>query len=181
MPLATANTGGLRLRDAQPDDLVAIVAIYNSTIPGRMATAHDEPVSLDSRRLWFDEHSPDAYPLWVLESGGGPGESAGEVIAWLSFSPFHERPAYRGTAELSVYVAESARGRGSARTLLHDAIAAAPGLGFHHLVGLIFGHNAPSLSLFADFGFERWGVLPGVAVLDEIPRDVVVVGLALGE
>jgi phosphinothricin acetyltransferase len=49
------------IRDAAIDDLAAIVAIYNAAIPGRMATADLEPVSIASRRSWFGEHSPDAF------------------------------------------------------------------------------------------------------------------------
>ena len=43
-------------------------------------------------------------------------------------------------------------------------------------MGKIYGHNEPSLRLFAAFGFERWGLLPRVAVLDGTERDVVIVG-----
>ncbi len=44
------------------------------------------------------------------------------------------------------------------------------------IVGLIFAHNEPSLKLFERFGFKRWGLLPGVARLDGVERDLVVVG-----
>jgi phosphinothricin acetyltransferase len=63
-----------------------------------------------------------------------------------------------------------------ARTLLNEATARSPRLGFTNLVGLIFGHNIASLRLFQQFGFERWGLLPGVTRLDGIKRDVVIVG-----
>lgn len=55
-------------------------------------------------------------------------------------------------------------------------MAAAPALGVHTLVGLIFGHNARSLGLFERFGFVRWADMPRVAVLDGIERDLVIVG-----
>ncbi|MNL65666.1 putative phosphinothricin acetyltransferase YwnH [compost metagenome] len=44
------------------------------------------------------------------------------------------------------------------------------------LLGFIFGHNAPSLGLFASLGFTRWGDLPRVAVLDGVERDLIIVG-----
>jgi predicted O-methyltransferase YrrM len=44
------------------------------------------------------------------------------------------------------------------------------------MVGLIFGHNEPSLKLFQRLGFERWGFFPGVAQLDGVERDLVVMG-----
>ena len=158
-----------RHRTARHSDLPAIVEIYNSTIASRQVTADLEPVSVDSRQQWFVEHSPDRLPLWVVENDGG-------IAAWLSFSSFHARPAYSGTAELSVYVHERSRGRGLGGYLLSEAISYAPTLQIDVLVGLIFGHNAPSLQLFAKWGFERWGLLPRVAVLDGIERDLVIVG-----
>jgi len=49
-------------------------------------------------------------------------------------------------------------------------------LKIHSLVGLIFGHNEPSVALFRAAGFERWGLLPGVARVDQIPRDLTIFG-----
>jgi phosphinothricin acetyltransferase len=160
----------LSYRLAAPDDLPRIVAIYNATIPSRQVTADLEPVSVESRRRWFDEHQPNSRPLWVVDLGG-------QVAAWLSFSSFYGRPAYRRTAEISVYVDAPWRRHGVGRYLLQQAIACAPGLQLDTLVGFVFGHNAPSLGLFERMGFERWGHLPRVAVLDGVERDVVILGL----
>lgn len=115
------------------------------------------------------EHSPGHRPLWVVEEGGA-------VVAWLSFQSFYGRPAYEATAELSIYVDEAWRGRGVGSQLLQRAIEAAPGLGLKSLLGFIFGHNDVSLALFARYSFERWGLLAGVAELDGVERDLVIVG-----
>jgi L-amino acid N-acyltransferase YncA len=157
------------LRDAIETDLSAIVAIYNAAIPGRMATADTEPVSVDGRRLWFREHTPNARPLWVMES-------AGRIAGWLSLQSFYGRPAYHATAEVSVYVAPDQQRTGVGRMLLDAAIQRGPACGLHTLVGYIFAHNEPSLQLFARFGFARWGHLPGIAELDGIERDLIIVG-----
>ena len=158
-------------RLARREDLPRIVAIYNATIPSRLVTADLEPVSVESRWPWFDQHTPDTRPLWVVERGG-------EVIAWLSFSSFYGRPAYARTAEVSVYIDERHRRQGLGADLLARAVTHAPAIGVHRLLGFIFGHNLPSLALFARAGFERWAHLPGVAVLDGIERDLVIVGRA---
>lgn len=159
-----------RLRDACETDLPAVVGIYNATIPGGMVTADTSPVDVASRLPWFRSHSSGRRPFWVAE------DSAGQVCAWLSFSDFHPRPAYHPTAEISVYVAETHRRRGLADWLLRQAIARAPALGVNSLVGLIWAHNEPSLSLFAKHDFVRWGHLPRVALLQGIERDLVIVG-----
>src|SRR5438128_11305365 len=157
------------IRDAGDADLPAIIDIYNVAIATRMATAQLDPVTLEERRDWLKEHSPDRHPFWVLEIDG-------RLAGWLSLKPFAPRCAYRGTAEISVYVDERFRRRGVARRLLEEAIARAPSLGMDAIVGLIFAHNEPSLKLFERFGFKRWGLLPGVARLDGVERDLVVVG-----
>jgi L-amino acid N-acyltransferase YncA len=162
----------LSYRDATLHDLAAIVAIYNSTVPSRLVTADLEPVSVESRRAWFDAHGPQRRPLWVVEEGG-------RVIAWLSFSDFYGRPAYGRTAEVSIYLDEGARGKGLGKALLKAALEAAPGLGIDTVLGFVFGHNEPSLRLFHGFGFADWGVLPRVAVLDGVEQDLVIVGRRL--
>lgn len=160
-------------RLATPDDLPAIVAIYNSTIASRRVTADTEPVSVESRRVWFSEHTPDKRPLWVAERDG-------QIVGWLSYSNFYGRPAYAGTAELSIYVHENSRGKGLGRYFLQQAIDFAPRIGVHTLLGFIFGHNLPSLKLFEAFGFERWANMPRVATLDGVERDLVIVGKRVG-
>lgn len=156
-------------RLATRSDLPRIVEIYNSTIPSRMVTADTEPVSVESRARWFEEHTPQHRPLWVIED-------ADRIAAWLSFSAFYGRPAYHKTAELSVYVHPAFRKRGLGSYLLREAIGHAPALEVDTLLGFIFGHNQPSLALFERFGFARWGELPKVAALDGVERDLVIVG-----
>src|SRR5438067_1215312 len=159
----------LIVRDAIESDLPAIVEIYNATVPTRMVTAELEPTTVEARLPWFREHSPEQYPFWVAESEG-------RVIGWLDFKKFLPRSAYRGTAEISVYVDEEFRRRRVAQRLLEHAIGRAPSLGTTALIGLVFGHNEPSLKLFDRFGFERWAFLPGVAQLDGMERDLIVMG-----
>ncbi|ABZ82716.1 phosphinothricin n-acetyltransferase, putative [Heliomicrobium modesticaldum Ice1] len=157
------------LRNAVESDLPAIVAIYNSTIASRMVTADTTPISVESRLPWFHDHNPDGRPLWVLEMDG-------VIAGWLSFQSFYGRPAYDGTVEVSIYIAESFRGQGIGRFLLQRAIEAAPAMGVHTLLGFIFAHNLPSLGLFEALGFARWGHLPRVALLDGVERDLVICG-----
>ena len=159
----------MTIRDAAEADLPAIVDIFNATVPTRTSTAVLEPVAVAERVEWFREHSPDRHPLWVADLDG-------KIGGWLSIHPFIGRPAYRGTVEVSVYIHENFRRRGIARALLEKAIAACVAFEITALIGLILGHNAASLRLFEQLGFERWGLLPRVTRLDGIERDVVIVG-----
>jgi L-amino acid N-acyltransferase YncA len=159
----------MAIRDGIESDLPAIVDIYNAAIVTRLSTAQLEPVTVESRRHWLTEHTPDQHPFWVLEIDG-------QVAAWLSLKSFLPRCAYRGTAELSVYVGDKFRRRGIARTLLQEAITRAPALGISAMVGLIFAHNEASLRLFERASFARWGLLPQVARLDDVERDLIIMG-----
>ena len=159
----------MKIRDAVESDLPVIVDIYNAAIVTRIATAQLEPVTLEERRSWLNEHSPDRHPFWVMDCDG-------QVAGWLTIKPFLPRCAYSGTVELSVYVDGGFRRRGVGRTLLEEAIARAPSLGISAMVGLIFAHNEPSLKLFEQLGFKRWGFLPRIARLDDVERDLVIMG-----
>ncbi|MEA5598323.1 GNAT family N-acetyltransferase [Rivularia sp. UHCC 0363] len=161
------------IRHGTEDDLPAIVAIYNASIPDRMATADLEPVSVASRVNWFKARSPLRHPLWVIEIEG-------IVAGWLSFQPFYGRPAYHATAEISIYIASNYHRHGLGKRLLAEAIHQSPDLGLNRLIGFIFAHNEASLKLFEKFGFESWGYLPEIADIDGVERDLVILGLRVG-
>ena len=163
------------IRFAQPGDLPAIVAIYNAAIPGRMATADTEPVTVASRQAWFGEFDPTRRPLWVLTD-----MTTDAVLGWLSLRSFYGRPAYAATVEAGVYTDPAAQRRGVGKTLLHHALAASPALGIRTILAFVFAHNAPSVALFEGAGFAPWGQLPRVAELDGIERDLAILGRRIG-
>jgi L-amino acid N-acyltransferase YncA len=165
----TAAAEKMKIRDAVEADLPAIAAIYNAAVRTRISTAQLEPVTVESRRNWLKDHSSDRYTFWVAEIDG-------QVAGWLTIKPFIQRAAYDGTVELSVYVDNKFRRRGIARSLLEEVIARASRLGIRAMVGLIFAHNEPSLRLFSQLGFIRWGLLPDVAILDGVHRDLTILG-----
>lgn len=154
---------------AEEKDLPAIVEIYNSTVASRMVTADLEPVTIESRMPWFHNRDWETRPIWVARSGD-------HIVGWLSFQPYYGRPAYRATAEFSIYIAEQSRGTGVGSILLDRAISGSDALGIKTLLGFVFGHNKPSLRLLSKFGFEQWGMLPGACELDDVERDVVIMG-----
>ncbi|MDJ1185248.1 GNAT family N-acetyltransferase [Roseofilum casamattae] len=160
----------MTIRYANEADLPKIVEIYNASVPQRLATADLNPISVESRLPWYQDHSPRSRPLWVRES-------AGEIVGWLSLNNFlNGRPAYRGTAEVSIYIHPNFHRRGIGRELLTEAIASGPSLGILSLTAFIFAHNLPSIALFEKHGFEPWGHLPQIANLDGDRRDLLILG-----
>lgn len=159
----------ITFRAAILTDLPAIVATYNATIENRMVTADLNPVSVESKRKWFNEHSQNFRPLQIVE--------VDEVYAgWLSFNSFYGRPAYNGTAEVSIYLNENFHGKGLGKICLQKSIEICPAINVHTLLGFIFGHNERSLQLFYKMGFEKWGHLPKIAKMDDLERDLIILG-----
>ncbi len=157
-------------RDAHVHDLPQIVSIYNSIIEGRMVTADMEALSVHERMNWFNSHSPARRPLWMIE-----GEN-GQTLGWVSLQDFYGRPAYNGTAEISIYLHPDYRGQGWGSKILAASILRCTSLQIHCLLGFIFAHNLPSLQLFANAGFEEWGNLLDIAVMDGSPYSLKILG-----
>ena len=157
------------IREATADDLPAIVGIYNAAVP-ELVTADISPVAVESRVAWFESHSADHHPIWVVVADGE------QVVGWLSLNSFYDKPVYDATAEVSVYVEPASRRSGVARGLLTAAIERGPELGLKRLLGLIYADNAPSLRLFSEAGFDRWGLMPRVTDREGREVDVVIMG-----
>jgi len=163
---------GARMRDAMRADLPAILAIYNASIPLRIATADLEPQSMPARERWWDERDHARRPVVVAEEGG-------TVVAWGAFTDFKPRAAYAPTAEISVYVDPAKAGHGIGRLVLDALLARAPACGIDRIMAICFAHNEPSLRLFRSRGFGTWGTLPDACHMDGIRRSVVILGKCL--
>lgn len=154
---------------AQKNDLLKIVSTYNSTVASRLVTADLEPVSVESKQAWFDAHSANRRPLWMIEVNG-------IYCGWMSFNSFYGRPAYDGTVEVSIYLEENARGKGLGKACLQKAFDVCSELNIKTLLGFIFDHNEPSLQLFYKMGFEKWAHLPKIANMIDAERGLIIVG-----
>ena len=160
----------LNFSHAVIEDLVEITNIYNSTISSRLVTADTEEVTVASRLNWFYEHNQEKRPLWMVHNKNN------ELIGWVSFSSFYGRPAYSGTAEISIYLHEDHRNMGYGKAILEYCILEAKNFEIKTLLAFIFKHNTPSISLFKKLNFEEWGVLPNVAVMDNNEYSLCILG-----
>lgn len=150
-------------------DLPKIVSTYNSTVASRLVTADLQPVSVESKQAWFDAHSPERRPLWLVNVDDLYG-------GWMSFNSFYGRPAYDGTVEVSIYLEEGMRSKGLGKICLQKAFEACAELHIKTLLGFIFDHNEPSLKLFYNMGFEKWAHLPKIADMGDTERGLIIVG-----
>jgi L-amino acid N-acyltransferase len=141
----------VRIRAATEGDVPAITVIYNEAVRNSTATFDTDVKSIDDRRAWFAAHGP-RHPLIVAELQG-------RVAGWACLTAWSERRAYDGTCENSVYIAETARGRGAGRALLAELIKLAREHEFHTIIARIADGNPVSERLHAAAGFTKVGTL----------------------
>ena len=113
---------------------------------------------------WDAAHLPFAR-MTARQEGGGM------VLGWAALSPVSARSVYRGVAEISVYVRNTARGQGIGRALLEALVAESEKHGIWTLQASIFPENAASLALHAACGFRVVGRRERIARLQGVWRD----------
>jgi L-amino acid N-acyltransferase YncA len=94
------------------------------------------------------------------------------ILGWAALSPVSARRVYRGVAEVSVYVAASARGRGVGKALLHTLVQESEVNGIWMLQAGIFPENKASIALHKSCGFHKVGVRHRIGKLGDTWRDV---------
>lgn len=95
------------------------------------------------------------------------------LLGWAALSPVSKRHVYRGVAEVSIYVAENARGRGVGRILLSELIASSEVEGIWTLQAGIFPENEASIKLHRSAGFQVVGTRSRLGYMNGRWRDVV--------
>jgi L-amino acid N-acyltransferase len=141
-------THGVRVRDAAEGDAQPIADIYNHEVANTTATLDTELVSAEERRAWLASRDRARHPVLVAERGG-------QVIGWGQLKAWSPRRGYDRTAEVSVFVAESARRSGAGRALLAELVARARAAGLGVLVSRVGGESAASIALHGALGFRH--------------------------
>lgn len=164
----------LLIRPSVPDDLPAITAIYADSVRrGSGSFELDPPDEAEMRRRWHDVQARELPWLTALQGV--------QVVGYAYATPFRPRPAYRFCVENSVYVAESARGHGIARTLLAELMARCEAAGARQMVAVIGDSaNAASIGLHAALGFAHAGRVAAAGWKFERWLDVVLMQRSLG-
>jgi L-amino acid N-acyltransferase YncA len=141
-----ATPNGLVIEPMTDADANAVIAIYAQGIAGGNATL--ETVAPDWTH-WHTSHRRDCRFVARLDDA---------AVGWTAIGRYSTREVYAGVAWESVYVAESARGRGVGRALLETMIPASQAAGVWTLMAGVLAENAASLALHERVGFRRVGV-----------------------
>ena len=135
------------IRLATRADAEDINGIQNHYVVHSTATFLTDPLTLEQRLAWLDKRSQD-HPVVVAQADGS-------VVGWGALEVFRGRPAYRHTAELSVYVHHEQHRRGIGRAILADLTTRARALGHHALVGGCCSESTAIIALLEASGFSR--------------------------
>ncbi len=152
---------GFSIVAMQPDDWPAVEAIYREGIATGNATFE---TSSPGWERWNASHHPHSRLVARAENS---------VVAWAALSPVSSRQVYAGIAEISIYVAAAARGRGHGKTLLLSLIEQSERNGIWTLQAGIFLENDPSIALHKSCGFREVGQREKIGQLDNSWRNVV--------
>jgi len=141
------------IRPSRDADLPAITAIYAHHVLHGTGTFELEPPSPADMAARRAEVLARGLPWLVLEEQG-------EVLGYAYCNWFKPRPAYRFSAEDSIYLAERARGRGLGQQLLAELARQAEQAGVRKLIAVIGDSgNAGSIGVHRRAGFEHVGII----------------------
>ena len=168
------NPTSCLIRHSRSDDVAAITAIYTHHVLHGTGTFEIDPPTQTDMAARRSDVVAKGLPYLVAEQ-------AGQVVGFAYCNWFKPRPAYRFSAEDSIYLAPDRHGRGLGRALLAELTAQAENAGVRKLIAVIGDSaNAGSVGVHRSAGFTPVGVLKACGWKFEKWLDVVLMEKTLG-
>lgn len=142
----------MKIRFASVTDLPGILEIVNHAILNTTAIYDYDARTLEQQLAWFEEKQISGFPVIVAEKDN-------EILGFGTYGGFRVKIGYRFTIEHSVYVTESAIGKGIGKLILQKLIDLAKEQNYHSMIGVIDASNSGSIEFHKKFGFGEAGVL----------------------
>jgi phosphinothricin acetyltransferase len=162
------------IRPSLPEDMPSITAIYAHHVLHGTGTFEVTPPTTDDMRARREDVLSKGLPYLVAVDGN-------HVLGFTYCNWFKPRPAYRFSAEDSIYLAPEANGQGLGRLLLTELMAQAEKAGVRKLIAVIGDSaNAASIGVHRSAGFEHVGTLKSCGWKFDRWLDVVMMDKALG-
>jgi phosphinothricin acetyltransferase len=150
------------IRDAGPDDLPAITAIYAHHVQHGAGTFEEVPPDEAEMARRLSDVQSRGWAWLVAEAEAGEGSG---IIGFAYYAQFRDRSAYRYTAEDSIYVRNDVRGQGVGKALVAALLERAAEAGFRQMFALIGdSDNVGSIGLHVSLGFRQAGVLKAAGI-----------------
>ncbi|MEM9624249.1 MAG: arsinothricin resistance N-acetyltransferase ArsN1 family B [Pseudomonadota bacterium] len=140
----------MRIRQAEPQDAVGLLAIYAPVVlqsPASFELTPPSPEEFGARIA----SARQSHEWLVMEDGQ-------RLCGYAYATPHRAREAYQHSVETSVYVDPDYQGRGVGRNLYTALFESLQGRGFHNAFAGITEPNAASVALHKSVGFEFVGV-----------------------
>ncbi len=162
------------IRPSLPEDIPSITAIYAHHVLHGTGTFEVTPPTPEDMRARREDVLSKGLPYLVAVEGDN-------VLGFAYCNWFKPRPAYRFSAEDSIYLAPEANGRGLGRLLLTELMAQAEKAGVRKLIAVIGDSaNAASIGVHRSAGFAHVGTLKSCGWKFDRWLDVVMMDKALG-
>ena len=131
-------------------DVPAITAIYRHAVETSVATFDTEAPGEAAMAEKFGHMLELGHPVIIAEAEG-------KAIGYAYASTYRPRPAYRFTAEDSIYLAPEAQGKGLGSVLLGRLLEQSKAFGFRQMLAVITAERANSIRLHEKHGFRLIG------------------------
>ena len=162
------------IRPSTEQDVVAITAIYRDHVLHGTGTFEIEPPTAADMSARRADVLAKGLPYLVVEE-------AGEVLGFAYCNWFKPRPAYRFSAEDSIYMATTAHRQGLGRALLAELSARAERAGVRKLIAVIGDSaNTASVGLHQALGFSQVGTIAACGWKFDRWLDIVLMEKPLG-
>ena len=149
------------IREMISEDSSSVLEIYKMGIDTHNATFEtDVPSWVD----WDSNHLKHSRFVYTENE---------KVLGWVALSPVSSRSAYRGVAEVSIYIDTQTPGKGIGSLLMDKVIASSEEHGIWTLFSSVFPENKATLRLHEKFDFRIVGTRERIAQINGIWRDTI--------
>ena len=163
------------IRDAAPDDLPAVTAIYAHHVLHGTGTFEEEPPDEAEMARRIAAVQDNGWP-WLVAT-----DEDGAILGYAYLTQLRPRSAYRFAAEDSVYVRNDIRGQGVGKALVAALLRRGEECRFRQVFAVIGdSENVGSIGLHASLGFRQIGVMRAAGAKFGRWVDVVTMQRAIG-